>query len=299
MEQHPVPRQITTFEFKLIGFLTLKQFIYLIVFSPIGFLVYKIFPVPLLNIVLGALVVGLGVAFAFVPINDRPLDVWIRNLIKRITSPTQYIYRKQNKPIYFLQDLFFVADPHRVLAHVESQEKLNQYLAKTHPQQTSKNSGKQQIMAILQNPAAFFSHKTQTNPPIEAKKANQPTQTTTPSGLASATAQTAAPKQNITYNMMAAGPGQIRQPFFTGVIKNHKLIPLPGIMVYVKDKNDQVIRLLKTNPHGVFATFSALPQGEYIFEVKDPRSSYFFDTMKIEVAGENQKPVEIFSKELI
>lgn len=282
MEQHPVPRQITTFEFKLIGFLTLKQFIFLIVFSPMGFLVYKIFPVPLLNAVFGALVAGLGAAFAFVPINDRPLDVWIRNLIKRITSPTQYIYRKQNKPIYFLQDLFFVADPHRVLAHVESQEKLNQYLAKTQPEQASKNTRRLQIMAILQNPAALFLHKAQKKTAVEEKEVSHP-----------------AVKQNITYNMMSAGAGQTRQPFFTGVIKNHKLIPLPGIMVYVKDKNDQVVRLLKTNPHGVFATFSALPKGKYTFEVKDPRSSYFFDTMKIDVVGETQKPVEIFSKELI
>src|SRR5438270_526220 len=34
MEQHAIPRQITSFEFKLIGFMTLKQFLYLLVFLP-------------------------------------------------------------------------------------------------------------------------------------------------------------------------------------------------------------------------------------------------------------------------
>src|SRR3989344_5778848 len=88
MEQHPMPRQITTFEFKLIGFLTLKQFIYLVLFIPLGFIAYKLIAIPLLNILIAALVAGLGVAFAFVPINDRPLDVWIKNLTKRLTSAT-------------------------------------------------------------------------------------------------------------------------------------------------------------------------------------------------------------------
>ena len=81
MEQHPIPRQITTFEFKLIGFLTIKQFIYLLISIPIGVLIFYIFPVPILNFFLGLIVVLIGVAFAFVPINDRPMEVWIKNLI--------------------------------------------------------------------------------------------------------------------------------------------------------------------------------------------------------------------------
>src|SRR5450830_869986 len=49
MEQHAIPRQITTFEFKLIGFLTIKQFIYLLIFIPIGLLIFYTFPIPILN----------------------------------------------------------------------------------------------------------------------------------------------------------------------------------------------------------------------------------------------------------
>jgi F-type H+-transporting ATPase subunit alpha len=52
MEQHPIPRQITTFEFKLIGFMTLKQFLYILISIPAGFVVYKVFPIPILNIVM-------------------------------------------------------------------------------------------------------------------------------------------------------------------------------------------------------------------------------------------------------
>ena len=60
MEQHAIPRQITSFEFKLIGFMTLKQFLYLVIFAPIGYIVYVLFPIPLLNIILGIVVGGMG-----------------------------------------------------------------------------------------------------------------------------------------------------------------------------------------------------------------------------------------------
>src|SRR4051812_43215524 len=98
MEQHPVPRQITSFEFKLVGFMTLKQFLYLVVFAPIGLIVWKLIPIPVLNILGGVLVVVTGIAFAFLPVNERPLDVWIRNFLSRLTGPTQYFYHKHNTP---------------------------------------------------------------------------------------------------------------------------------------------------------------------------------------------------------
>src|SRR3989304_5650035 len=94
MDHHPIPRQITSFEFKLVGFLTIKQFIYLIIFVALGFVVYSLFPIPILNIFFALITAGAGAAFAFLPINDRPLDVWIKNLLKRLTSPTQYQFKK-------------------------------------------------------------------------------------------------------------------------------------------------------------------------------------------------------------
>ena len=274
MEQHAIPRQITSFEFKLIGFMTLKQFIYLVVFIPVGFIVYFLFPIPILNLIFGFLVGCLGLLFAFFPVYDRPLDVWVKNLYKRLTKPTQFLYFKYNKPIYFLNDLFFVSDPHRTSAHVESQEKLNAYLSSIN-KKTSKN---QQVNQQKQTISTLFQQKK----PVEKTKTGTPTQT----------------------NAKAPATGVVQQtnkktPFFTGIIKNHKYISLPGILIYVKNTNNQMLRLLKTNPHGVFATFNPLPVGEYSFEIKDPNNNYFFDTMKVNIETANQKPIEIFSKEMI
>ena len=56
------------------------------------------------------------------------MEVWVRNLIKRLSSPTQYFFKKQNPAIYFLKDLVFTNDPHRVISHIDSQQKLSKYL---------------------------------------------------------------------------------------------------------------------------------------------------------------------------
>lgn len=271
MDQHPIPRQITTFEFKLIGFLTLKQFIYLIVFLPFGYIVYQLFPIPLVNIVLACLVGGLGVFLAFVPINDRPADVWIRNFVKRLTSPTQYVYQKKDSPLYFLDNLVFATNPHLTLAHIESKEKLAAYLN----QQPTPTNKKQTIHLLFQQP-------------------NQTVVPVIPTVSVSSTKQTekvvAQPPPSITLT---------KQPFLSGVIKNHKLIPLPGILIYIKNEKNDVVRLLKTNPHGVFATFSPMTAGNYAFEFRDPKETYFFDTMKLEITGQLEKPLEFYSKELM
>ena len=128
MDQHPVPRQITTFEFKLIGFMTLRQFLYLVIFFPIGFIVYKVIPILYVNILLGVLVGAVGLAFAFIPIQDRPLEVWMKNFIKRINSPTQYVFKKQRDTIKTLENLYFTSDPHLAMTHIETKEKLDKYL---------------------------------------------------------------------------------------------------------------------------------------------------------------------------
>jgi len=288
MEQHAIPRQITSFEFKLIGFMTLKQFLYLVIFAPIGYIAYFAFPIPFLNILVGIVVGSIGVALAFFPINDRPLDIWIRNIWKRLNSPTQFTYHKHNQPISLLQNLYFVSDPHHVMAHIESQQMLSAYLEKT--QQTMQpNLQKKQIQHAFQNP---FTVQSVASPP--------PVQVVAPQTVAQTVQAFSSP---VAQKEIAADAPQIIQkannPFFIGTVKNGKRIPLAGILLYVKNIQNAPVRLLKTNEHGIFATFNSLPAGEYIFEIKDPKSSYIFDTMKIAIQDVNPKSIEFFSKELM
>ncbi|MCX7997253.1 MAG: hypothetical protein N2691_05910 [Patescibacteria group bacterium] len=383
MDQHPVPRQITTFEFKLIGFMTLRQFLYLAVSLPAAYVVFQIFPIKFIGFILAFLVGGAGVVTAFVPIYDRSLDVWVKNLWKRLQAPTQYYYHKKNDPLYFLKDLYFLADPHHMLAHVESREKLSQYLAMTR-QKPKANYRKKQVGALLQAssaqltstapipvpgaedvpaPVAPVSASTTASEPPPVSPANPfaglaqsiggaplgapaPAPATYPAQVPAAPAPVmrvevqeappsasaateAVPTPVVSVPAVVVAPTATipspppqpaspppapppaktappvpvvippTHPFFMGVVKNKKKIPLPGIMIYVKDSEGKPQRILKTNPHGIFATFNPLPPGEYTFEIKDPNGTYFFDTMKVAVQPENPHPLEFHSRELL
>lgn len=271
MEQHPIPRQITTFEFKLIGFMTLKQFMYLVVFFPLAYVIFRLFPIPILNILLAFMSAMFGILLAFFPINDQPMDIFIKNLIKRLTSPTQFFYKKSNSPIQFLVGALSYTDPKTITTHIDSQGKLSKYLSQTNQFSAPTpniSQQKQNINQILQNPVVV--------PSVKEKQEEQPAQ-----------------------SLPTSPQPVVKKPFLTGLIKNNKQIPLPGILIYIKDTDDAPLRLLKTNPHGLFATYNKLPAGEYKIEIKDPKGTFFFDTMKIKLEDTNTKPFEFFSKELL
>jgi hypothetical protein len=372
MDGHPIPRQITTFEFKLIGFMTLRQFLYLVVTLPLAYAVIQVFPIPLLNILLGVLIATAGIVTAFMPIQDRTLDVWIKNIWKRLQQPTQYYYHKHNDALYFLRDLYFLADPHHMLAHIESKEKLSQYLAMT-KQRPKVNYQKKQVNALIHTPTPVLQTSTQPVLPLNSAMQPQsapvvpqapaqpaavvppappisktqyvvmpnsfssngpqsPVRPTVPAAVPVLPAVAALPVLPAAVVIPLAPPipmpaapvvvPQIippppqaaqsfpptipkatvippSQPFFAGLIKTAKKIPIPGVLIYVKDLQNNPVRILKTNPHGVFATYQPLQPGNYTFEIKDPNGTYFFDTMNHKIEAINPDPFEFQSKELL
>jgi len=95
MEQHPVPQPITSYEFRLVGDMTIKQFGKLAAGIILALIVYAIDPPALLKWFLIALFGGLGAIMAFVPFEGRPVDIWIIAFFKRIYSPTQYLWKQK------------------------------------------------------------------------------------------------------------------------------------------------------------------------------------------------------------
>lgn len=99
MESHPIPQNVTTFQFKLVGEMTLKQFIYLAIGMVIAYLnfVFLASRLPYLAwpvIVISALS---GMAFAFLPIAERPLDYWLGAFLKAVYSPTTGVWNKNGR----------------------------------------------------------------------------------------------------------------------------------------------------------------------------------------------------------
>lgn len=92
MKQHPVPQHISSYEFKLVGDMTLKQFFQLAGGALIALAIYAT-PIPgfikwPLVFIFGAL----GAALAFLPIEERPLSTWMFAFLKAIYSPTRYVF---------------------------------------------------------------------------------------------------------------------------------------------------------------------------------------------------------------
>ncbi len=95
IEQHPLPQDVTGYRFRLIGDMTLKQFLYLVVAVLVAVIIHNL-PLPFFfRYPLEIIFLLLGVGLAFVPIEGRPLDKWIIAFIKSIYSPTQYVWKKQ------------------------------------------------------------------------------------------------------------------------------------------------------------------------------------------------------------
>ena len=91
MEPHPIPQNITSFEFRLIGDMTLKQFLYLAAGLGTAYLLYATiyFSYPIIILPLIIISILFGVSFAFLPILDMPLDHWIKAFFSATYSPTK------------------------------------------------------------------------------------------------------------------------------------------------------------------------------------------------------------------
>lgn len=93
MENHPIPQDVTGFQFKLIGDMTVKQFAYL---AGAGIMVYIALNLPLsiLKYPLAILSGFFGISLAFFPVDGRPLDVMLTNYVRALLSPNQYVFQK-------------------------------------------------------------------------------------------------------------------------------------------------------------------------------------------------------------
>ncbi len=89
-QAHPIPQNVTNFEFHLVGDMTLKQFAYLAGGVGFAFLIFTTLSTVQPIIAWPIIVISslLGVAFAFLPIQERPLDHWVGAFFKAIFQPT-------------------------------------------------------------------------------------------------------------------------------------------------------------------------------------------------------------------
>lgn len=96
MDNHPIPQDVTGFKFKLIGSVTIKQFLYLLGGGIMAVLLIFVFPgSPLIRFPLAMIFAGASAALAFIPIEGRPMDKMIMNFAKAVPAENLFLYHKQ------------------------------------------------------------------------------------------------------------------------------------------------------------------------------------------------------------
>lgn len=94
IEQHPIPQDVAGYKFRLVGEMTLQQFIWLAVGIIIALIIYSS-PLPFFfKWPLATIFACLGAGIAFVPVEGRPLDKWLIAFIKSIYAPTIFVWQK-------------------------------------------------------------------------------------------------------------------------------------------------------------------------------------------------------------
>lgn len=105
MREHPLPQDVTGYEFHIIGNMTLKQFVEVGAGCVVGFMIYTTNLVPVVKWPLIGLAVAIGGAAAFVPFEERPFDHWIVTFFRTIYRPTKFFWKRQPKiPDFFLYE---------------------------------------------------------------------------------------------------------------------------------------------------------------------------------------------------
>ncbi len=135
MIQHPIPQNVTGYQFRLIGDMTIKQFMILAfgIGAAITFYYTNLFFfIKWFLILISAM--G-GFAVAFLPLEERPLDQWVVNYIRAIYRPTFFVWQKIPKsPDFFSftpnQNTNTAADIDEIskIAAIRRQQGLHSYL---------------------------------------------------------------------------------------------------------------------------------------------------------------------------
>ncbi len=95
MQQFLVPQFIDV-ESKILGPITVRQFVIMLVMIGTLFIFYKAFDFATF-LVSGFFVLIIGIAFAFVKVNGMPFHFFVLNLVASLTRPSLRVWRKDSQ----------------------------------------------------------------------------------------------------------------------------------------------------------------------------------------------------------
>ena len=315
-EQHPIPQQISAYQFRLVGDMTLKQFLQLAGGALVSLLIYAIPVHPFIKWPLIIFSFLMGVALAFLPIEDRPLSTWIFIFFRSIYSPTYFVWRKTDKKrSFYLEEKGFIKKP---ILKKTPQEELTQTLPKDESiekleakEQTFLEKVSSQFIApgtsVKITEAANLPHQRKEFPVPEAKKpeientespeAETPVQTieaTFPTSVSPSIGQKSQSPMQAQFSQEVAPPIPPSKPnIIVGQVLDVNGKIVEGAILEIKDENGRPVRALKTNKLGHFMIVTPLTNGKY--EILIEKDGLIFNPIVFEAIGEIISPIAIWA----
>jgi hypothetical protein len=328
MEQHAIPQNVSSYQFKLVGDMTLKQFFQLAGGALAGIIFYS---APLLGIIkwpLAVLSVILGIGLAFLPLEERPLEKWIFTFFKAIYAPTIFSWVKTSTPPKFFQDETpassttqqdaalknYLATSNQVSGALKNLEKAESgFLSKL----TGLFSGTMNVAPVVatlssaQGSGGAKEMKFPENIPVKIQ-ANTSHLVVEEKPLAATVIQNqmainqVAPiiagnemisTREALFSVDAAPPNPPTQPnVVVGQVVDQDRKIIEGAIMEIRDSMGRPVRALRSNRAGHFITVTQLDSGHY--EIITEKDGYEFAAVSFDANGALIPPILVQGKRL-
>jgi len=312
MEQHPIPQQISSYEFKLVGEMTLKQFLKAAGGILLAVLINSTKIIVIVKWPLMLFFGGLGLLLAFVPFEDRPLETWITAFIRSIYAPTVFLYKKKNDGSWLefktTQSETETDEPE------EGVEKKNLFVSAVKDTDWAKEKFIREKFSLRRKNKGLMDEgekNTVEEEAVEALKAMEVTKE--PAATPAKTEETKVEetktvdwrdeKANLnlkTEKLGATGKavfGSIPMPDRANVIVGMATTTqgkiIDGVIVEIQDSHGNPARVIKTNLLGQFKISTPLTDGRYLIIAE--KDGYTFDRVNVDLTGKIVDPIRIIA----
>lgn len=306
--------------------MTLKQFFQIAAGALISLLIYSL---PLMGIIKWPLIIVftlLGIALAFLPFQDRPLERWILAFFRSVYSPTLFTLDKSIAPKNFFQEETLI--PQEQIIYPGGEVKLQEYLSSSPADKLSgglekiENSFFSRLSSLFStNQAASPSSPAPAAPQInkqpftvpaqqpvaiprtppklvleETAPGKEPEPTITVSAAPSATpAPGMTAQKGVQFSIDAAPPNPPMNPnTLTGQVIDADRRIIEGAILEVRDSAGRPVRALKSNRLGHFMVVTPLQNGRY--EIITDKEGFEFEPVAFDVTGTIIPPIAISGK---
>ncbi len=303
MQQHPVPQNISSYEFRLVGDMTLKQFFQLAGGFLVAFILYKTALPGILKWPLMFISGLTGVLMAFVPVNGRPFSQWILAFIHAIYSPTRFVWNPAKSTFVFSEPP--LPDTENRILDTKTQTPLDKFESQLFSRFTELFNSKtpsvntQPAVPVAQNSPAVPREASSEVGPI----ATPPPPPTNPEPMNPPTPLTPVlshtPLKPVTEHRILNTATSIPTPEYpnilTGLVANPQGASVESAILEITDIATGIpVRALRTNKLGQFQIATPLGNGKY--QISTEKDGLIFENLAIETTGKIINPIQITAK---